>query len=291
MTDDRHERSTNMPGDRSDPTTTRRPFLARGAALASVPAIATLVPGALTDPAFADDSLPDYAPIPPSALGPALNAQGYFVGRVERNLYWVTDAAYQAAFLTTKDGVVLFDAPPSIGHNLQRAIDQIASDNGVSNQVTHIVYSHHHADHVGASSLFGGDVVRVGHNEAKRLLARDNDPTREPHLQDPPQAGRRRGEGRPGVARHQPHTRQHLHPLPGPRHPHAGRRQPAWVGAVQQPQPGRGRPGLPRRSRQGVGIPVEALHRRPHGPPGHPQRHGRLQESTSATWSTVSRRL
>ena len=72
---------------------------------------------------------------------------------------------------------MLFDAPPTIGHNLQRAIDQIASANGVSNKVTHVVYSHHHVDHVGASSLFGRDVVRVGHIETKRLLARDNDPT------------------------------------------------------------------------------------------------------------------
>ena len=58
-------------------------------------------------------SLPDYAPIPRSALGPALNDQGYYVGRVERNLYWVTDGVYQSAFLTTRDGVVLFDAPPT----------------------------------------------------------------------------------------------------------------------------------------------------------------------------------
>ncbi len=59
--------------------------------------------------------LPDYAPIPRSALGPALNDQGYYVGRVQRNLYWVTDGTYQSAFLTTRDGVVLFDAPPTIG--------------------------------------------------------------------------------------------------------------------------------------------------------------------------------
>jgi glyoxylase-like metal-dependent hydrolase (beta-lactamase superfamily II) len=164
----------------SSTSTTRRSFLARGAVLASVPAIATLAGGVLAEPASAaaDDTLPDYAPIPPSALGPALNAQGYFVGRVERNLYWVTDGTYQAAFLTTKDGVVLFDAPPTIGDNLQRAIDEIASANGVSNQVTHIVYSHHHADHLGASSLFGRNVTRVGQIETKRLLARDNDPTR-----------------------------------------------------------------------------------------------------------------
>jgi glyoxylase-like metal-dependent hydrolase (beta-lactamase superfamily II) len=161
----------------SVPTTNRRSFLVRGAALAAIPAVAALAGDALAEPAFAD-TLPDYAPIPPSALGPAVNAQGYFVGRVQRNLYWVTDGTYQAAFLTTKDGVVLFDAPPTIGHNLQRAIDQIASANGVSKKVTHIVYSHHHADHLGASSLFGRKVVRVGHAETKRLLARDNDPAR-----------------------------------------------------------------------------------------------------------------
>jgi glyoxylase-like metal-dependent hydrolase (beta-lactamase superfamily II) len=160
------------------PATNRRSFLARAAALAAVPTVATLAGGTAADAAPAATPLPDFAPIPPSALGPAVNAQGYFVGRVEKNLYWVTDGTYQAAFLTTRDGVVLFDAPPTIGQNLQRAIDQIAGANGVSGKVTHIVYSHHHADHLGASSLFGRDVVRVGHAETKRLLARDNDPAR-----------------------------------------------------------------------------------------------------------------
>ena len=122
--------------------------------------------------------LPDYAPIPRSALGPALNEQGYYVGRVERNLYWVTDGIYQSAFLTTDDGVLLFDAPPSIGPNLRRAVDEIAAANGVPNTVTHLVYSHHHADHAGAASLFGGNVVRIGHAETRRLLLRDDDAAR-----------------------------------------------------------------------------------------------------------------
>jgi len=169
--------SANSAPKSSNSALNRRSFLARSAVIAAVPAVATLAGGALAQPASAD-TLPDYAPIPPSALGPAVNAQGYFVGPVENNLYWVTDGTYQAAFLTTRDGVVLFDAPPSIGHNLQRAIDDIASANGVSNKVTHIVYSHHHADHLGASSLFGPDVVRVGHVETKALLASENDPAR-----------------------------------------------------------------------------------------------------------------
>jgi len=121
--------------------------------------------------------LPDYAPVPPSAFGVAVNDQGYYVGRVERNLYWVTDGVYQSAFLATGDGIVLFDAPPSIGHNLRRAVDEIAAAEGVSNKVTHFVYSHHHDDHGGAAFLFD-DVVRIGHEETRRLLRRDNNPGR-----------------------------------------------------------------------------------------------------------------
>jgi glyoxylase-like metal-dependent hydrolase (beta-lactamase superfamily II) len=126
-------------------------------------------------------ALPDYAPVPQSAMGPTLNEQGYYVGRVERNLYWVTDGVYQAAFLTTSDGVVLLDAPPTIGHNIQRAIDEIASANGMSNKVNYLIYSHHHADHVGASSLFDKSVTRIGHEETRRLLLRDDDPARPPN--------------------------------------------------------------------------------------------------------------
>ena len=125
--------------------------------------------------------LPDYAPIPRSALGPALNDQRYYVGRVERNLYWVTDGSYQSAFLMTSDGVVLLDAPPSIGQNIQRAIDETALANGVSNKVNYLIYSHHHADHNGASSIFGQDVTRIGHEETRRLILRDDDPAKPPN--------------------------------------------------------------------------------------------------------------
>ncbi|HEX6393791.1 MAG TPA: MBL fold metallo-hydrolase [Acidimicrobiales bacterium] len=126
------------------------------------------------------ETLREYAPVPRSALGPAVNDHGYFVGQVERNLYWVTDGVYQSGFLATPDGVVLLDAPPSIGHNLQRAVDEIAGASGVSNRVTHLIYSHHHADHAGASFLFGRNVVRIGHEETRRLLLRDDDPARPP---------------------------------------------------------------------------------------------------------------
>lgn len=81
-------------------------------------------------------------------------------------------------FVTTRNGVVLVDAPPTIGHNLLRAISAVTQANGRPANVTHLVYSHSHADHVGASSLLGADVVRIGHSECRRLLLRDNDPNR-----------------------------------------------------------------------------------------------------------------
>ena len=123
-------------------------------------------------------NLPEYAPVPAIAKGPPLNEHGYHVWQVERNLYAVTDNVYMSAFLTTPDGVVIFDAPPNIGHNIRRAVDEITAANGLTNQVTHMVYSHHHADHQGASSLFGGDIIRIGHEETRRLLLRDGDPAR-----------------------------------------------------------------------------------------------------------------
>jgi glyoxylase-like metal-dependent hydrolase (beta-lactamase superfamily II) len=126
------------------------------------------------------DHLPDFAPVPRAAMGPTLNEQGYYVGRVEGNLYFVTDGTYQSAFLTTADGVVLFDAPPTIGHNIQRAVDEVTTATGTSNRVTHLIYSHHHADHIGAASLFtsNGDVAVIGHEETRNLLIRDDDPAR-----------------------------------------------------------------------------------------------------------------
>jgi glyoxylase-like metal-dependent hydrolase (beta-lactamase superfamily II) len=123
------------------------------------------------------DTLPDYAPVPAGALGPAVNESGYFVGRVGGNLYWVTDGFYQAMFLTTTEGVVVVDAPPTIGRNLLRAIEEVTRARRRPARVTHLIYSHSHADHIGAASIFGG-ATRIAHSETKRLLKAARDPNR-----------------------------------------------------------------------------------------------------------------
>ena len=45
-------------------------------------------------------------------------------------------------FVTTAEGVVAVDAPPTIGQNILRAIATVTTSH-----VTHAIYSHHHADH------------------------------------------------------------------------------------------------------------------------------------------------
>jgi glyoxylase-like metal-dependent hydrolase (beta-lactamase superfamily II) len=168
------------------PAPNRRSFLRRASVAAAIPTAAVLLDGMLPGAARAAGTtgttgtpgLPDFAPIPPASLGPALNSNGYYVGQIQGNLYWVTDTFYQAMFLSTREGVVLVDAPPTIGHNLQRAIKDVTAANGRPSQVTHLVYSHSHADHAGASGIFGNNVVRIGHAATKEFLLRDADPNR-----------------------------------------------------------------------------------------------------------------
>ncbi|MEV0219790.1 MBL fold metallo-hydrolase [Streptomyces sp. NPDC050704] len=123
-------------------------------------------------------SLPDYAPIPAAAFGPEPNELGYYVAPIGGNLYWVTDQSYQAMFLSTRTGVVLVDAPPSLGHNLVRAIEEVTRANGRPSKVTHLVYSHYHADHIGAAGIFDSSVERVAHVETDRLLKATGDRNR-----------------------------------------------------------------------------------------------------------------
>ena len=163
----------------------RRTFLRQASVAAAVPAAATLLalnlPGtanAAPSAANPTDTLPDYAPVPASAFGPAVNESGYFVGRIGGNLYWVTDGFLQAMFLTTTEGVVVVDAPPTIGRNLLRAIADVTRASRLPARVTHLVYSHYHADHIGAASIFDGAITRIAHSETRRLLKAARDPNR-----------------------------------------------------------------------------------------------------------------
>ena len=114
----------------------------------------------------------EFGPVPADALGPAIPAEGYLVEEIAGGLYWVTDGLYHSIFLPTGEGVILVDAPPTLGPNLTAAIASVTDE-----PVTHLVYSHHHTDHIGAAAQFAGTAI-VAHEETLALLTRSNDPNR-----------------------------------------------------------------------------------------------------------------
>ena len=254
--------------DIQDSRLSRRGFLARAAVMATVPtAAAILGPALLEDGAAAAsaDTLPSYAPVPPGSFGPALNADGYYVGNIHDNLYWVTDGFYQSMFLAAARGVVAVDAPPTIGHNLLRAIDQVTAQTGTPSKVTHLVYSHSHADHIGASSIFGDDVVRVGHVETGRLLREAGDPNRPPPTltftgHRVLEFGQRSARTR--VPRAEPLAGQHLRVRAEASDADGRRRALSGLGAVQEPGPVAGHPRMGEGARHRHGLRLDHPRRR-----------------------------
>ncbi len=106
--------------------------------------------------------------------GPAVPAgQGYLVEEIRDGLYWLTDGHYQSLFLTTGAGVIVVDAPRSLAPKLLEAIASVTSE-----PVTHLVYSHSHADHVAAAGVLPKGITIVGHVLTKRFLEQAKDPAR-----------------------------------------------------------------------------------------------------------------
>lgn len=113
-------------------------------------------------------------PIPPSVFDPEVDlSKGYFVDEIQDGLYWVTDGSYQMMFLVYKQGVMVVDAPPSIGQNILNAIADVTDK-----PITHVVYSHSHADHIGAAGIYPDDAQVIAHEETAAQLEEALSPDR-----------------------------------------------------------------------------------------------------------------
>ena len=116
-----------------------------------------------------------YLPVPEQAMAPRVDpAKGYRIQRLGRGLYLVTDNAIQSMFMVYDKGVVVIDAPQAYSAHLKQAIREVTDL-----PVTHVIYSHSHADHIGGVTDLGGHhPIIIAQEETKRLLTRDNDPKR-----------------------------------------------------------------------------------------------------------------
>ena len=136
--------------------------------------VAVLVLLVSTLPVITVAAPPQAVPLPDPARGPAIDPQkGYLVQEVRGGLYWLTDGSYQMMFLTTGQGVIIVDAPPSLGQKILLAVGEVTKE-----PITHVVYSHHHADHIGAANLYPSNATIVAQEETAAQLARDKDPNR-----------------------------------------------------------------------------------------------------------------
>jgi glyoxylase-like metal-dependent hydrolase (beta-lactamase superfamily II) len=108
-------------------------------------------------------------PIPDTAGGVPIDpAKGYFVEEINDGVYWVTEGSYQVMFVTTGAGVIVIDAPPSIGANILTAIAEVTNE-----PITHVIYSHSHADHISAAAIYPDDATFIAHEETAAQLERD----------------------------------------------------------------------------------------------------------------------
>ncbi|MGD0648696.1 MAG: MBL fold metallo-hydrolase, partial [Acidobacteriaceae bacterium] len=124
-------------------------------------------------------NIEDYLPPPESSHGALFLEdrlqKGYHAEEISDGVYWVTSGWYDCMFIRTGSGVIAVDAPPALGELLLTAIEEVTDE-----PVTHFIYSHWHADHVGAAAIFGPNVKRYGHEKTRELLLRFPDPNRPP---------------------------------------------------------------------------------------------------------------
>ncbi|WP_168197289.1 MBL fold metallo-hydrolase [Kribbella sp. ALI-6-A] len=128
-------------------------------------------------PSFAEDAKlrreRPTGPVPEIAKGPEVPAEGYAMEELADGVFWLGDGSYQSMFVVTGEGVVAVDAPPTLGHNILRAIGRVTTK-----PVTHVVYSHHHSDHCGAMSIFPDNARRYAQRATAQRLEFLADPDR-----------------------------------------------------------------------------------------------------------------
>ncbi|KAJ7712979.1 beta-lactamase-like protein, partial [Mycena metata] len=119
---------------------------------------------------------PQFDLLPASAAGDPLNSDGYFTQLLGNGTYMITDGIFNCMFLVSTEGVIVVDVPASTGHRLFLAIGNVTHQ-----PITHLVYSHMHADHIGGASLVTARYPRaiiIAHSATQAYLTKLADSNR-----------------------------------------------------------------------------------------------------------------
>ncbi|MFB9179721.1 MBL fold metallo-hydrolase [Dactylosporangium sucinum] len=115
-----------------------------------------------------------FAPVPAFARGPDIPDSGYLVTELGGGAYFITSGMVNTMFLETRNGVVLVDAPMDLGERLLAGIGEVTPK-----PVTHLIYSHSHADHIGSAHLLARDDLKIiAHEITGRFIRQARDDRR-----------------------------------------------------------------------------------------------------------------
>lgn len=105
---------------------------------------------------------------PYTAYGPQFDwSKGYLVEEVKKGtgVYWITEGSHQVMFVTTGKGVIVVDAPPIFGDKISKAITEVTKE-----PITHLIYTHYHADHISGAYQFPKGIQIISSEEVKTKL-------------------------------------------------------------------------------------------------------------------------
>jgi glyoxylase-like metal-dependent hydrolase (beta-lactamase superfamily II) len=106
--------------------------------------------------------------VPYTVYGPKFDwSKGYHVDEVKKGsgVYWITEGSHQVMFVTTGKGVIVVDAPPIFGDKISKAISDVTKE-----PVTHLVYTHYHADHISGMYQFPTGIQIISSENVKSKL-------------------------------------------------------------------------------------------------------------------------
>jgi Metallo-beta-lactamase superfamily len=92
-----------------------------------------------------------YVPLLPKVrerMLPVDYSKGYLVKEMKPDVYIITDGSYQSMFVTTGQGVILFDAPPSFAQHIKQAVAEVTKE-----PIQKLIYSHAHVDHIAGAEF------------------------------------------------------------------------------------------------------------------------------------------
>jgi glyoxylase-like metal-dependent hydrolase (beta-lactamase superfamily II) len=119
--------------------------------------------------------MPEFARLPDFAQGPDVPDSGYLVTELGGGAYGITNGGVNTMFLVTKKGVVVVDAPLGLGAQLLTGIEEVTPK-----PITHLIYSHAHADHIAAAHLVARDGVKIVAHEITAQYLKEAQDARRP---------------------------------------------------------------------------------------------------------------